>query len=238
MKFSRLGILGLFLPSVAAAHIEINSGPVLADTNGQKVTFAINHGCNNSTLDTLSIQVDIPPGIDGKKLRVMPSDFGGKPEVTKDTTTGAITSVKWTRDPADLQDGDLNYYELTLKVNVADVPFTAIPFTITQVCRAAGGPADGSEDVTVVWTGPHSNPEPAAELFVVPFHEKGWNKLVLPTAVANGDFGTYFGDALIVWKGTSAFSPNEAVSMLIGMTPGVTPLSTDLAAGDEIWVKY
>jgi uncharacterized protein YcnI len=236
VKLSRLVTLSVCVPSLAAAHITISSGTAAANKS-QKITFAINHGCtdaSNNKLDTLSIQVDIPASIDGTTVRPMPSDFAPTPVVTKTGT--AVTSVKWTRNAADLENGDNSYYEITLKLKVNDVPYTKIPFVMTQVCRPAGGtPAD---DVTVVWTGPSTNPEPSPNLVVVPAHSSGWNKLTMTAAVAAADLGTYFGDAQIVWKGAAAFSPNATVSALIGMTPGVTLLSADLAAGDEIWVKY
>jgi hypothetical protein len=164
----------------------------------------------------------------------MPSDVAASPVVVK---TGVnVTSIKWSRDPADLQGDDLAYYEITLRLKVTDVPFTKIPFVITQVCRPKGGtPAD---DVTVLWTGPSTNPEPSPQLVVVPAHSPGWNKLVLTAAVAATDFGAYFGDAQIVWKGASAFSPNPTVAALITTTTGTTKLDADLASGDEIWVKY
>jgi hypothetical protein len=237
VKLYHLSWLSVFIPSLAAAHITITSGLAVANKTGQKVTFAVNHGCtdaNNNKLDTLSIQVDIPAGIDPASVRAMPSDFAPKPVVTK---SGAnVTSARWSRDAADLQNDDVAYYEITLRLKVMDVPFTRIPFVITQVCRRPGGTED--DDVTVVWTGPSTNPEPSPLLVVVPAHSTGWNKLALTTAVAMKDFGTYFGDAQVVWKGTSAFSSNATISTLIGMTAGVTTLTTDLASGDEIWVKY
>jgi hypothetical protein len=236
MKIYRLSLLALLVPSVAAAHISIPSGPAIANKSGQKIVFGISHGCHdaaNNPIDTLSIQIDIPTGVDPTSVRPMPSDFAPTPAVTK---SGAnVTSVKWTRNPAELQNGDNAYYEITLRLKVSDVPFTKIPFTVTQVCRPAGGTA--ADDVTVVWTGT-SGAEPAPQLTVVPAHTTGWNKLTLTKAVAAADFGAYFGDSQIVWKGTSAFSPNAAVAALITMTTGVTALTADLAAGDEIWVKY
>lgn len=237
MKLYRLALLALFVPSLASAHITIASGPAIANKSGQKITFAVNHGCtdrNNNKLDTLSIQVDIPTGIDPTSVRPMPSDFAATPVVTRNGTS--VTSVKWSRDPADLQNNDLAYYEITLRLKVADFPFTRIPFVITQVCRPLGGTPD--DDVTVVWTGPSTNAEPSPQLVVVPAHSPGWNKLVLTAPVAAADLGAYFGDAQIVWKGVAAFSPNATVAALIGKTAGATVLSTDLAAGDEIWVKY
>lgn len=237
MKLFRFCWLAVFVPSVAAAHITIVSGPAIANKSCQKVTFAVNHGCtdaNNNKLDTLSIQVDIPAGIDPVSVRPMPSDFSPTPVVTRAATN--VTSVKWSRNPAELQSDDLAYYEVTLRLKVLDVPFTRIPFVITQVCRPQGGTA--ADDVIVVWTGPSSNPEPSPQLVVVPAHSPGWNKLVLTAGVAAADFGTYFGDAQIVWKCTAAFSPNATVAALIARTSGATVLAGDLASGDEILVKY
>jgi uncharacterized protein YcnI len=237
MKLYRISLLTLFIPSLAAAHITIASGPAIANKSGQKVTFAVNHGCtapSKKKLDTLSIKVDIPAGIDPTSVRPMPSDFAPTPEVTREGAN--VTSVTWLRDAAALQSDDLAYYEITLRLKVLDVPFTKIPFVITQVCRPQGGTA--ADDVTVVWTGPSSMPEPSPQLIVVPAHSVGWNKIVLTAGVAVADFGAYFGDAQIVWKGTSAFSPNASVAPLIPGTAGVTTLAADLAVGDEIWVKY
>ena len=227
MKYSRLAFLALLAPSVASAHIGI-LGPVFANKTNQKITFAINHGCTSTggaKLDTLSVRVDIPTtGIDRTTVRAMSSDLSSSPVVDR---TGAdpgatVNSVKWARDPATLQNGDVWYYELTIKVKTLDVPFTKIPFVITQVCRPQGGDPSGADDVTVVWTGPSSNAEPSPEVLVVPAHTTGWHKFTLTKSVAAADFGTYFGDAQIVWKGTSAFSPNAAVAGLIAVTPGVS----------------
>ncbi|MGH9886803.1 MAG: hypothetical protein ACREBE_14830, partial [bacterium] len=160
MKVSGISLLVFCIPSVAAAHITISSGPAIANKSGQKVTFAVNHGCTaagNKKLDTLSFQVDIPAGIDPASVRAMPSDFAAKPEVIKDGAS--VTSVKWSRNADDLQNDDLAYYEVTLRLKVMDVPFTKIPFVITQVCRPPGGTM--LDDVTVIWTGPPSEAEPS-----------------------------------------------------------------------------
>ena len=66
----------------------------------------------------------------------------------------------------------------------------------------------------------------------------GWNKYTLAAAIVATDLPAYFGDSQIVWKGTAAYSPNALVAAMIGMTAGVTALTGDLAASDEIWVKY
>jgi periplasmic copper chaperone A len=237
MKISRFGLLAVLLPSIASAHITIASGPALANKSGQKISFAINHGCtatSGAKLDTLSIKIDIPTGIDATSVRALPSDFGGTPIVTKSGTN--VTSVEWDRPAAELQASDVAYYELTLRLKILDVPFTKIPWVITQVCRPQGGTA--ADDVTVIWTGPSTNAEPSPLLTVVPSHVTGWHKLTLTTAILAADMGVYFGDAQIVWKGTTAFSANAFTATLITMTSGVTALTADLSVGDEIWVKY
>ncbi len=237
MKVHRLALLALIAPSIASAHISIPSGPAFANKSGQKITFGINHGCtatSGAKLDTLSVKIDIPSGIDATSVRALPSDFGGTPIVTRSGTN--VTSVQWNRNPADLQASDVAYYEVTLRLKVLDVPFTRIPFVLTQVCRPQGGTA--TDDVTVVWTGPESAAEPSPQLTVVSVHVAGWHKLTLTTPVLVADLGTYFGDAQIVWKGATAFSANAVTAALITMTTGATALTTNLAAGDEIWVKY
>jgi hypothetical protein len=242
MRFTRLiSLLVISIPALATAHIGVPSGIAQANKSGQKITFAINHGCDGTggaKLDTLSFEITIPDGIDKTSVRAMPSDLDPTPVVTKTSTS--VTSIKWSRDPADLQADDVAYYEVTFRAKVTDVPFTAIPFVLTQVCRPQGGDAGGADDVTVTWTGAdaNGNPEPSPNVYVAPIHVNGWNKITVSTVVANKDLGLYFGDAQIVWRGTEAFSPNMAVNAAIGMTPGVTPLTGDLAAGDEIWVKY
>ena len=69
----------------------------------------------------------------------------------------------------------------------------------------------------------------------MPARLPGWNKLTVPVAVS--DLSVFFSDALIVWKGTSAYSANSATKELIAATPGVGAL-TSLAANDEIWARY
>jgi periplasmic copper chaperone A len=232
VKLYRLSMLALFVPSIATAHISVSSGPAIANKSGQKITFAVSHGCtgaNDTHLDTLSIKVDIPTGIDPTSVRPMPSDFAPTPTVVKNAAN--VASATWSRNPTELQSDDVAYYEITVRLKVTDVPFTRIPFVITQVCRPKGGTE--ADDVTVMWAGAD-----AAHLVVVPARATGWNKITLTAAVAAKDFGVYFSDAQVVWKGTSAFSPNATVATLIGTTTGVTALTTDLAAGDEIWVKY
>src|SRR5687768_9697409 len=212
------------LTAVAGAHPHIDSGPAQANKSGQLVTFGVSHGCTGK--DTVKITIAIPAGI--TSVRGLYGPFGA-PTVTKTGTD--VTSVTW--EKATYEAGDDTYPQFTLRLKVADVPFTSIPFTVTQTCRDASG------DTVVVWDAPDdAGGNAAPRLTVVPSRSTGWNKLTLSTAVAQDDIPMYFADAQIVWKGTAAYSSNAAVAAMIAMTPGVTALSGGLAAGDEIWVKY
>lgn len=220
---------GIVLSSARAAeaHVSLASGPAQA-SKSQKITFGVGHGCED--LDTVRVRVDIPAGV--TSVRALFSDFG-KPTVIRDGTT--VTAVEWTKADADVLDADDAYYELTIRARVPDAAFTKLQFNITQVCRAPGG-----AETTVPWDqGPGSTTgNPAPLLTVVPARSAGWNKIVVGRGVAAADLPTYLADAQIVWRGTAAYSANAATMMQIGQTPGVTALAGDLAAGDELWVRY
>ncbi|MBL9019387.1 MAG: DUF1775 domain-containing protein [Myxococcales bacterium] len=222
-----LTLATLSFASIAEAHVSISSGPAQANKS-QKITFGVGHGCDGA--DTVKVRVEMPAGV--SSVRVFHSDFG-KPTI--EGTAAAVTAVVWTKDAADLLGEDYGYYELTIRARVADVPFTGILFKVFQTCRTSAG-----VETTVAWDQPAGSTtgEPGPVLNVVPGRITGWNKYTLATAVPAAKFGTYFGDAQIVWKGNSAYSANSAVMPLITGTPGVTPLTSDLAAGDVIWVKY
>lgn len=220
-------VLFLILVSagVAHAHPHIDSGPAQANKSGQLVTFGVSHGCTGK--DTVKIEVAIPPGI--SSVRGLYGPFGA-PTVTKDASNN-VTSVTW--EKATFETGDNTYPQFTLRLKVADVPFTSIPFSVTQTCR------DGTGDTVVAWDQPDDSTGKAApRLTVVPSRVTGWNKFTMSAALAEADVPMYLADAQIVWRGTSAYSSNPVIAAMIAMTPGVTPLAGGLAAGDEIWVKY
>lgn len=217
----------LLASATAAAHPHITSGPAFANTSSQLVTFGVSHGCTMK--DTVKIQIDIPANISSVRPLYGPDGFG-LPTVTK---VGAdVTKVVWEKATFDVT-GDNSYYELTLRLRIADVPFTKIAFNVTQTCRDATG------DTVVAWDDPDDTAgNEAPTLTVVPAHGPGWNKITMPVALAEADLPTYFGDAQIVWRANQAYTPNGALAALIAMTAGVTALTGGLAAGDELWVKY
>lgn len=228
----------LVLSSTALAHVSISSGPAQANKSS-KITFGVGHGCEGGTaVDTYKVRIDIPAGV--TSVRALRSDFG-KPTVIKSGST--VVAVEWTRaDVDDLLTEDTNYYELTIRARLPDAPYTQLQFNVTQTCREPG--TNGAEGTPVLWDQPPgaTTGNPAAILTVVPARTSatGWNKFTIPasTTVPNAKLATFFGDAQIVWKGSSAFSANSNTATQITSTTGVTALTGDLAAGDEIWVRY
>ena len=220
-----LGAAISLVPAMAAAHVSITSGPGFA--NGTQILkFGVGHGCEG--LDTYSVKIDIPADV--TTVRPMPSDFG-KLSIQTDAT-GAVTGVTWTRTAQELLGGDQAYYELAIRAKLPDKGFSIVYFPTHQYCL---GPDGGVIVTDWIGTDPsNTTVEPAPAVRLVPARRAGWNKFTVPVAVP--DVSSFFGDALIVWKGNAAFSPNPATTDLI-KTTGVTAL-TSLAANDEIWVKY
>jgi periplasmic copper chaperone A len=228
-------VTGLFLSSVADAHVEVASGLAIANTNS-KVTFAIAHGCTDTgghRLDTISVTIDIPAGVTA--VRALPSDFG-KPSATLDASSN-VTSITWTKPAADLQDSDFQWYEFTLHARMPDAAFKGIAFSVTQTCQDKQG-----NQTVVAWDQPAgaTTGSPAPIVKLVPAHRSGWNKLVLSatTTLQMADLPAYFGDAQIVWRGNAAYSPSADVMAMIATTPGVSMLAAPLMPGDELWVRY
>ena len=239
--FLRGGLVAacLLVSSTALAHVSLTSGPAQANKSS-KITFGIGHGCEGgAAVDTYKIRVDLPAGV--TSVRALRSDFG-KPTMIKNGSNQVI-AVEWTRaDVDDLLTEDTNYYELTIRARIPDAPYSQLQFNVTQTCRTPG--TNGTEGTPVLWDQPAgaTTGNPAPILTIVPARTAatGWNKFTIPanTTVANAKLATYFGDALIVWKGASAFSANSNTATQITTTAGVTTLTSDLAAGDEIWVRY
>lgn len=224
------GACAWLLPVSAHAHVSIVSGPAFANAT-EKVTFGVGHGCTGA--DTYSVRVQIPEGV--SSVRPEMSAFG-KANVEKDAQQN-IVAISWTKADIDVLDADVEYYELTMRLKVPNRPFSKLYFPATQVCRAMDGTV-----TTVEWSvagsgdsGEMEGAEPAPELVIVPPRHSGWNQFAVPEAISELD--AFFSDALIVWRGKSAYSANPATADLIETTSGVSALSS-LAAGDQVWVKY
>ncbi|MDB4962687.1 MAG: hypothetical protein JWP01_2686 [Myxococcales bacterium] len=232
--FGSVVLAGVLSSSVALAHVSIASGPAAADKSS-KITFSVGHGCEVGTAhyDTYKVRVEIPAGV--TSVRALTSDFG-KPTFTKAGT--AVTAIEWVKPVSEILPDDDGYYEITIRARVPNTPFSKIQFTVHQVCQTPNG------DVTASWDQPEgaTTGNPAAQLVVVParLNPTGWNKFTIPAGVTvpAAKLGTYFGDALIVWKGVAAYSANASTVALIAATAGTTALTTDLVAGDEVWVRY
>ncbi|HTO98629.1 MAG TPA: DUF1775 domain-containing protein [Myxococcales bacterium] len=221
--------LAAFLAAPAFGHIEVASGAATSNATNE-VVFSVAHGCSGN--DTYKVVIDIPAGVTG--VRPMRSDFA-IPTVVKDGS-GNVTSVTWQKPDADALDADILFYKLTLRFKTPDQALSTLFFVAHQTCRAANGALS-----VVDWSDLPTTPaaqqtgNPAAALRLVPARAPGWNKLTVPAAMT--DLSIFFKDALIVWKGTAAYSANPNTAAQIASTAGVSALSA-LAAGDEVWVKY
>jgi uncharacterized protein YcnI len=217
------------LPGSASAHIGAVPATAVAGATSE-INFAVGHGCEQA--DTVSVTVDIPAGVSG--VRGMPNDFG-KVKVNRDPATDLIVSVTWSKTAA--EDRDDYFYKLGIRAKLPDAPFTTVFFPIHQVCQKADGTQITADWVSTQPSEGESGPKPAASVIVLPARKPGWNKYTVPVAIAAADLEKVFGDAQIVWKGTAAYSANPATVEQAKATAGTTAL-TELAAGDEIWVKY
>ncbi|UQA58380.1 DUF1775 domain-containing protein [Polyangium aurulentum] len=222
-------LAGTLATSAAAeAHIAAVSPTAVAGMTSI-VELGVGHGCDGS--DTYAITVEIPKGM--TSVRPMWSDFG-KTSITYDKEEPTlVTSVTWQKADTDALPGDTNYYTLAFRAKMPNAPFTSIYYKIHQVCRAADATLSYTDWVAL----PGEMGEPAAAQAIVPAHLPGWNKFTVPVDIA--DLSVFFKDALIVWRGTSAYSFNDNTVELINATEGVTTLPGDgVKANDEIWVRY
>lgn len=219
----------LLLPRTSLAHITVSSGVGFANTT-QEVAFSVGHGC--AGVDTSSVRVEIPAGV--SSVRAARSDFGAVSVETD--ATGVVTAVVWQKSDGDLLSTDIAFYKLLLRLKVPNQPFTTLSFPTHQTCKALDGTVSVED-----WVAAPGDPaiaagtaEPAPALVIVPARQPGWNSFTVPAAV---DLGVYFPDALIVWKGTAAYSVNPSTAALIAATTGVTPLAA-VAPNDQLWVRY
>lgn len=212
----------------ASAHVSIVSGVGTANAT-QEITFGVGHGCAGA--DTWRVRVQIPPNVTG--VRPLPTDFG-KATVEKDAT-GAVIAVTWQKADAEVLDDDSHYYKLVVRARMPDQPFTTFYFPAAQTCRAKDG-----QLTTVNWSLVPPLPdggvdEPAPELRLLPARRAGWNKWTVTQELTN--LAAFFGDALIVWRGNSAYSANPVTAELATATAGVATLSS-VSPNDQIWVRY
>ncbi|WP_437637471.1 YcnI family copper-binding membrane protein [Sorangium sp. So ce854] len=223
----------LFAATAAQAHISV-SGPAFVGAT-HEASFGVGHGCDGA--DTYRVKVQIPAGV--TSVRPLDSTFG-KAVLEKDAE-GNVTAVVWTKPLADVLPADTNYYKLSLRFKVPETPFKTLYFPTVQTCRTA----DGAETVAewVDTSGDHGshgeNPDapeslPAPALTVLPPRAPGWNKYTVNEHVHDL---SVFKDALIVWAGKAAYSPNPSTQSLI-MTEPDTEVLTMIHPGTEIWVKY
>jgi uncharacterized protein YcnI len=217
-------------PLAAQAHIGLTSPAIANSTN--ELTFTVGHGC--AGLDTFTVRIQIPAGV--TSVRPLSSDFG-RVTVEKDAA-GNVTAVTYQRDAAAVVlDADPNYYKFTLRLRLPNQPFTPLYFPTRQTCLAGDGGTPFSDWTNTSGRAPDAGePEPAPVTVLLPARKPGWNKFTVP-ATGISDLSTYFGDALIVWKGSAAYSSNPVTAEQIRTTEGVSALGS-VEPGDELWVRY
>jgi uncharacterized protein YcnI len=227
--------MGFAVTPAALAHVSIATslGSTGAANATQEIILGVGHGCGGD--DTYMVRVEIPAGVTG--VRSTTSDFG-KATVEKNGA-GDVTAIVWQKADADLLPADTGFYKLVLRAKLPNTPFTTIHFLTHQTCKSATGVITVTDWVGTVVQPPDAGVviEPAPALLVVPARKPGWNKFTVPVAIADLATSGFFADALIVWRGTEAFSANAETAKQIDTTSGVGKL-TSVQAGQEIWVKY
>ncbi len=222
-----LTLAGVLVSAAAEAHISVVGGMAYANKS-QVIEFSVGHGCDGA--DTYAVDAEIPKGM--TSVRPMFSDFGMTSTVTDPADATIVTNVIWQKPIETALDSDSNYYKLAARMKVPDEPFTTVYFKIHQTCRAADGTLAYADWVAL----PGEVGEAAAALNILPARLPGWNKYTVPVDVP--DMSVFFQDALIVWRGSEAYSYNDATIELINGTEGASLISDGLHAGDEIWVRY
>jgi uncharacterized protein YcnI len=221
-----------FLATVAAdAHVSFLTGGALPFAGKSWVgTLNLPHGCEagGNNYDTERVEVEIPAAFTG--VRPAHSTFG-KASVT--AAGGVVSKLTWTQAPADVQSADTHFYQVTFRGTLPATAFTTLQFRTVQFCD--------NDAASIAWEGAD-----VPKLRVLPARTPGWNKYTIPAGVSltTADVKAFFADALVVWFGNKAYSPNAETTAQIGRKAGVTSLVTAtgtdvvLNAGDEIWVRY
>lgn len=218
--------------STAYAHMGVRGTAVA----GQSfvATFTIPHGCtaddNGTTIhsDTEVVTIALPSDITA--FRPMHGGVFGEPSIE---TRNGQNVIVYTRT-ANARTTDDLYYEISIRMTAfsaagaSDTLVRQLAFTTRQDCFG-GGFRD--------WTGADS-----PTLRVFPRRAPGWNHYSLPDGhYEPADLQRWFGDALILWSGNRAWSPNPETRALITSDPDANPIEavhSEAAAPAEIWVRY
>ncbi len=226
MLMASVGLLAV--SASARAHVAPTTSTVVANKSSV-LEMGVGHGCEGA--DTYAVTVDIPKGVTSVRPMWSP---GFKTSFTVDAADPKIvTSVTWQKVDADVLPADTNYYKLPFRAKFPDAPLSSIYVKSHQTCKALDGTLSYVDWVAL----PGEMGEPASALALLPDRLPGWNKYAVPADIA--DLSVFFKDALVVWRGTSAYSFNDNTVELINTTAGVTLLAADgVKANDQLWVRY
>lgn len=271
-KISRaLLVSGLALASSAFAHVGVMNNSLPSSAAGQaaftvanttsEIVFVVGHGCNAeavptppANLDTTKIQITVPAAIVAATgaASVRPSNQGEFGNVVRETLSDGAIKFTWSKVAAPTADDD-QFYKVSIRLktpantSATDIAIKKYQFLATQVCAVPN-----AADYVLDW-GVANSPT----LLSFPEKRKGFNKYSLDASTLS-DFtvagsGTkaaklksYFGDAVIVWAGKRAYSPNANTAAKIDALAQqdftysnlATETGVSLAVDQVMWVKY
>lgn len=225
-------VVYLSLGGTAHAHMGVR-GEAVAGRNFV-ATFTIPHGCSaevdgvTTHSDTEVITIALPSDV--TSFRPMHGGVFGEPSIE---VRNGQNVVVYTRTANARATDDL-YYEISIRMNAfssaseTETLIRQLSFTARQDCFD-GGARD--------WAGTD-----APTLRVFPRRAPGWNQYTLPAGHYEvSDINRWFGDALILWSGTRAWSPNAETRALIVDDPAAEPISSlhsEDGALATVWVRY
>ena len=233
-RSKRLAIAALATASIQAAHGHVSVTSETAYANGYyQVDLAVPHGCEGA--DTYRVEVELPAGFPA--VRAVLGSLGYA-TIAAEADTGQPTTLTWEKPMTDLLDSDSHAYEVSFRTKLPDTPFAKYYFPTTQYCRD-----DQGVESTAAWVGissghdhggSASGEKPAPALFVYPARAPGWNQYTAPDHLHDMSI---FNDAIIVWKGNAAYSPNPVTQQLIIDDAETTTLE-QIHPGETFWIKY
>ena len=210
-----------------AAQAHVSTTPTAFAGKSSVIEVSVGHGCDGP--DTYAITLDIPAGV--TSVRPMWSDFG--------TTSMTYDAVDH-RDVRHVAEGRGQRPASRRQLLPARLPGEGAGRTVLDhLLQGAPGLPRSGLDARVRRVGgvARRGGRARGRAIISAGASAGWNRYTVPVDIA--DLGLFFPDALIVWRGSDAYSFNDNTVELIGETSGVGLLPIDgVKANDEVWVRY
>jgi|GEM_PF-551522 len=238
-------VLGIFQTAHAHTSFTVNSTTGNAYAGATYfATMNVGHGCEVEGIadkfDTEILEVEIPTSLQpttGSETTRPTDATWGKASVIK--TGSYVSKLVWSKAAGVApESSDSNLYRVNFSVKIPAAPWTTLAISATQTCH------NGSTLITHAWDG-STDKKPKATLNILPTRLPGWNTYTIPAGITldlitvdsagkdtAGSGAAFFKDALIVWSGDAAYSPNTETAKRI------TNKLRSIAPGSVIWVKY